>query len=451
MVTALDAARSLQDQYGVPDPNRARRSGPELVQTPSATQRWPEPVAEEALYGLAGDIVRAIQPNTEADPAAILLNFLTYYGNVVGRDPHAVAEEARHGANLYVVQVGETAKARKGSANSHIKALFERVEPDWTDGHIQGGLSSGEGLLWAVRDTIYKVEAIREHGKLTGEHQTVPVETGVEDKRLLVIESEFASVLKVMGREGNTLSTLVRQAWDSGTLRTMTKNSPAVATGAHISIIGHITKDELVRHLTDTERSNGFANRFLWACTRRAQILPEGGGRPEYGDLVRQLRENIQRARNIGEIARDDETRQLWAGIYEGLSDGKPGLFGKMVARAEAQVLRLSVVYAILDGSGTIRQPHLMAALAVWAYVEESIKFIFGDATGDPIADRILESLSDRGELTRTEISYLFKRNTDSSRISTALNLLATTNRAELEMRPPEDGKGRSAEVWKLK
>ncbi len=32
---------------------------------------WPEPLADEAFYGLAGDIVRTIEPHTEADPAAL--------------------------------------------------------------------------------------------------------------------------------------------------------------------------------------------------------------------------------------------------------------------------------------------------------------------------------------------------------------------------------------------
>ena len=88
-------------------------------------------------------------------------------------------------------------------------------------------------------------------------------------KRLAVAEGEFANVLKVMAREGNTLSPVLRSAWDYGNLRSMTKNSEARATGAHISIIGHITKDELRRLLTETEQANGFGNRFLWLAVRR--------------------------------------------------------------------------------------------------------------------------------------------------------------------------------------
>src|SRR5215469_1212858 len=89
------------------------------------------------------------------------------------------------------------------------------------------------------------------------------IDPGVADKRLLVIESEFARTMMVIRRDGNTLSPVIRDAWDRGALAILTKNSPAQATGAHISIIGHITTDELRRNLDSTALTNGFANRFL--------------------------------------------------------------------------------------------------------------------------------------------------------------------------------------------
>jgi hypothetical protein len=132
--------------------------------------------------------------------------------------------------------------------------------------------------MWAVRDPIEKTEVVREKGKPTKETITYEADPGVIDKRLLVMEPEFASVLQVMAREKNTLSAILRQAWDStGVLRTLTKNSPVKATDANVSISGHITKDELLRHLTETEAANGFGNRFLWFCSKRAPVSTGGG------------------------------------------------------------------------------------------------------------------------------------------------------------------------------
>ena len=149
-------------------------------------------------------------------------------------------------------------------------------------------LSSGEGLIWAVRDEIEKQEPIRDKKKTITGYQTVIEDKGVADKRLLVIEPEFASVLRVAGRDGNTLSTVYRQAWDSGLLRVLNKNSPVKATGAHISIIGHITRDELLMELSNNDKVNGFGNRNLWLCVQRSKFLPDGGDvdRLDLGPLI---------------------------------------------------------------------------------------------------------------------------------------------------------------------
>src|SRR5437588_5491929 len=93
------------------------------------------------------------------------------------------------------------------------------------------------------------------------------------DRRLMVVEPEFATILKVASREGNTISAIIRQAWDTGDLRVMTRNAPLEATDTHISLIAHVTDQELKRLLTTTEAANGFANRFLMAVVQRSKLL----------------------------------------------------------------------------------------------------------------------------------------------------------------------------------
>jgi hypothetical protein len=53
---------------------------------------------------------------------------------------------------------------------------------------------------------------------------------------LAIVESEFAGALTVARRDGNILSRVLRDAWDRGDLATLTKSSPARATGAHVSL-----------------------------------------------------------------------------------------------------------------------------------------------------------------------------------------------------------------------
>ena len=408
---------------------------------------WPRPVGQAALYGLAGDIVSTVEPHTEADPAAVLVQLLVAFGNVVGRTPHFVAESDRHYPNLYVALVGETAKGRKGSSWGHIPRLFglaagprkagfvpNRSTVDPLSLTVSSGLSSGEGLIWAVRDAI-------KTGKDKG--------PGVPDKRLVVLESEFASPLRVMERDGNTLSPVIRHAWDSGDLATLTKNSPARATGAHISIIGHVTKDELLRELSRTEAANGFANRFLWVCVRRSKVLPEGGNLTD--DLLRPLADRLGAAirfgRAVRRMERDQDARVLWATVYPDLSEGKPGLLGAVIARAEAQVMRLACIYALLDESNEIHTVHLEAALAIWRYAEESARFVFGDALGDPVADDILRALRTAGSagMTRTQIRDLFGRNRKGQDVGRALSALAERGLATHTAEPTG---GRTTERW---
>jgi hypothetical protein len=264
----------------------------------------------------------------------------------------------------------------------------------------------------------------------------------------VVIEAEFASTLRVLEREGNTLSAIIRRAWENGNLTSLTKNSPARATGAHISIIGHVTRQELVRYLSTTEAGNGFGNRYLWLCVRRSKCLPEGGRAHavDFAPLMRKLREAVNFASQAREIQRDDAARRAWAEVYPELSEGKPGLLGSMIARAEAQTMRLACLYALLDCSPVVRHEHLLAALALWEYCEASARHIFGDTLGYPLADEILRELRQAPEgLTRSEISGLFSRNRRANDIGRALGALFESGLAHFER---ETTPGRPAERW---
>jgi len=227
-----------------------------------------------------------------------------------------------------------------------------------------------------------------------------------------VLETEFAGTLQVMGREGNILSPVVRDAWDTGGLSQLVKNDPATATGAHISIIGHITAEELRRYLTATQMGNGFANRFLFFYVRRTKCLSRGGGTPEnLSGLCAELDASLTFARAREEIGMEDEAWTIWDAVYEPLSNGKPGLFGAAIARAEAHVRRLAAIEAVLDSRDAVTPDHLLAAIAIWQYCEQSAYCIFGDQLGDPDADTLLRALADHdGAMSQTEVSSLFGR-----------------------------------------
>ena len=406
---------------------------------------WPAPVSDAAYHGLIGKIVNLVLPHTESDPFALFLQIIAAIGNVVGRSAHFKMEDTKHYLNLFVVIVRDTAKSRKGTSLQRMLQILKLASPDWSKDNVTFcGFSSGEGVIHATRDPTFKPK--KQKGSDIAEMEMD--DPGISDKRLLVVESEFASVIKITSREGNTLSALLRNAWDRGDLGTLTKNSPEKSTGAHISFIGHITRQELRRYLHTTDAVNGFGNRILWAMVKRSKSLPRGGSLKDsdFHELVPELRSIIEVAKNIEEMTFDDQTWELWDELYVVLSADRPGLFGSMTARAEPQVLRLSAIYALMDRSQVIRREHLKAALAIWQYAQDSCEHIFGSYLEDHVAQRIIDALKKLPlGLSRTEIRDLFSGKIAADRMDNALEILRGMG---LAISRKEITAGRPTEKW---
>jgi hypothetical protein len=411
------ASQSENASAGGPDDDDA-------TPLPLPSRCWPAPPDDAAYHGLAGAIVGTFKPETESDPFALLGLVLVGFGSVVGRGPFYLVESTYHRVNENAVLAGDTALGRKGTAADRIRALLAEVDPEWAGARILGGLSSGEGLIAAVGDPTWKLHDIRDNGRVV-DQQRVISEPGVEDKRLLVLETEFGGTLRALEREGNRLSALLRSAWDGSTLSTMTK-VPRTATGAHISIVGHITVEELRALLSEIDAANGLANRFLWLCVRRSKCLPHGGRAVDLKPLAKRLAAALEHARSVGRMAMTPGARSLWEDEYQRLTSPPPGVLGLVTSRAAPHTIRLAMIYALLDRTALITDDHLRAALAVWDAAARSAAFIFGMRLADPKADRILAALREApGGLTRSEIrSGVFGRNLPAERIKTALGLL---------------------------
>jgi Protein of unknown function (DUF3987) len=270
--------------------------------------------------------------------------------------------------------------------------------------------------------------------------------------------------LKAMSRDSSTLSEVLRQCWDSGNLRTLNRKDPLKATGAHISVVAHITPADVRRHLDETDSANGFANRFLWVCARRSKLLPEGGDvfAIDWAPIQGRLADAVAFARDTTgadwtlddsggcgrRMKRDPAARKAWNAIYEELSAGKPGLLGKVLSRAEAQVMRLACLYALLDCSAEVRPEHLIAALAVWDYCTDSARLVFGEGMGDPDAEKLLAALKEAdGGLTRTQISSdVFGKNKKTAEVAGLLGDLLTQGLIHRVTQPAP--KGRPVEKW---
>lgn len=376
---------------------------------------WPV-LGAEALYGLAGEIVAVLEPHTEADPAALLVSLLVEFGALIGSGPHAVAGSAQHPARLFAVLVGETSKGRKGTAAQDVGRVTSRVDPDFHRERRLNGFGSGEVLVDTVRGNL----------------------ESAQDARLLVLEPEFARILTTAKRDGSSLSPIIRQAWDGGRLAARSRAATAVADTSHVCILAHISADELRAKLTDTDIAGGFANRFLFVCVRRSKLLPSGGSLEdrELEDFVRKFALFARDARTVGTMTRTPAADQLWTELYYEMDSDEPGgLLAAVIGRDAPQVLRLSVAYALMDGSKSIDVAHVRAAWAVWQYCRASAAYIFGERLGDHVADELLRALRAAGDegLDGRERHALFQGHASKKQIDTACELLVSSGVAVME------------------
>lgn len=416
--------------------------------TEALPAQWPEPLRPEAFYGLAGDIVQSIEPHTEAHPAAMLAQTLVAFGSVIGRGPHWMHGATRHALNLFTGIVGDTGTG-KGSGLDQVMDIFRDVDLEWgRNPNMYAGLASGEGFIHMVRDPVSRR---KKDGELAVE------DPGVEDKRLLLVQPEFAQVLQVLERQGNTLATKLRNAWDGKPLANNSLSSHLTATDAHISLVVHSTSDDLRDLMRRTMILNGFGNRFLWVCSRRMNAKPFGGVLPETDRtaLLVRLRDAVEFANGLKQLRRGGRmvfgrrATNLWVSAYNTTlaRDSENPTTG----RAMPQVRRIACIYALMDCAEWVREEHLSAALETWRYCADSARFIFGGVRkSDPVAEKALDALrANRAGLTRKEIYInVFSGNKSADEITRVLQSLLKQGQARVRSEAAGAKGGRPAERW---
>jgi hypothetical protein len=408
---------------------------------------WPV-LDEAAYYGLAGEVVNTLLPNTEGPKPALLLQYLASAGNAIGRKPYYRLASVNHYPNLFVIIAGRTARSRKGTSAQDIRLVMESADPGWVRDNVKSGISSGEGIIHKVRDPQF------EWDKKT--QTLVCVDPGITDKRMLLDEREFSSTIGKMKQETNIVSEVLRKAWDCypPVLQTMPKHKPSVATEPLISMVAHITIDELRQRLDKLSITDGFGNRFLYACVDRSKLLAHGGNHdPDVIDaLGTKTREAIAAAQAMDRLTMSSDAAALWEKIYNDTENIEltSGLIDHITARAAPQTIRLAMLYALLDGSAQITVPHLSAARALWRFCETSAHYIFENLSSDRIADTILRELKDArpdGMNQRDLLHDVFGRNVHAHEIKQALRKLEAAGKVR-RVQKTRGGVGRLGAIW---
>jgi len=415
-------------KYPAGQPPIILATGSGATPVPRLEPEWPEPLNAAAYHGPLGAMVRAVEEHTEADPVGILGTLLTDVACLLG-DARTIHQGAWHAPRLFTVLVGDTAFGRKGTATSLSRDILKLIEPDYYR-LLVAGLGSGEGLVNRLR----RLKA-----------------DGGTERRALVMDSEFGRLLAVMGREGSTLSPILRDAWDGAPLgRTLARQDDLIHEH-HVCLMAHVTMRELRARLAGVERDNGFANRFLWLLVRRQRLVPfpQPPERLVTG-LWAPVARAIAQAQTPRSMSWTADAADAWEAFYaEQAEQRHAGMLAAIAARSEAQVTRLALTYALIDAADAIDVPHLEAAREVWRYAVDSARCIFGDSTGNRHAD-VLRSWLERGdEVTWTEAKRELGLRTAAD-ISEVVDVLLSLDLVELAERPHPTG-GRAVRVIRSK
>lgn len=398
----------------VPHEPRTTQEAPLTVEggldEPDHHRNAPRP-DEACLYGLVGDIARAGATTTEANPYAIALNALAFLGCCLGRGAYLPIGNTYHHPRLFTMHVGRSGRGRKGDAMSllhRVDMALRKLDPYLAPQVHQGGLSTREGLAFLIHD-----------GYRDGKNEVEPV----HDKRLWVIESEFANVLQQTKRDGNTLSAALRDCWDGGAIKPATKSNRISASFPHVSLSASVTPAELLGLMTARELTNGFANRFLTIFAERMKLLafPQATPQEAVDALAQRVAEVLRFAGADRWVERDQHRMHLSpnaAKAYEALyrRELNHQQFGPLVTglleRRAPVLLRIAMLLALTDLSFVIEEQHITAAWAWVCYWTDSVRFIFSSGAEEhaqqhvtEAANKIVAFLRQHGRKSRTEIS----------------------------------------------
>lgn len=414
----------------------------ESIPLPEPPALPPRPTLALA-HGVIGDFMRRVEFETEAHPVALGLTVLVALGNAIHRGPHFYVGRTRHHVNLFAAIVGNTGAGRKGTGLDIVRDCIRAADEFWSEVCQSPNLTSGEGVVDALRDRVTKIVPVK--GK-PGEFEEVVVDPGVEDKRLLITAAELVGAFRCGNRENSILSQTLREAWDGKTLRTMAKTAARIATDPHLSIIGHCTRNELVRVVREGDVFGGSMNRFLWCLSDRARLLPHGGDLDDLGTVPQRIADVVQFAKGVERMRRTPEADQLWERVYSELVTARGSdVLAAVLSRGEAQTLRLSMLFALAARRAEITAEDLAAAVDLWRYCRASAEAIFGQVH-DKLFHRVVDAIREAPGITRSKLHARLGWKLGSTQLVETLGRVRAAGLATAER---EQTGGRPTERWR--
>ncbi|WP_158102238.1 DUF3987 domain-containing protein [Streptomyces cacaoi] len=362
------------------------------------------------------------------------------------------AEPFEQPINLWFLVMGETGEGRKGTAHSAAEQMLRHVDENFWKRHLTPSLSSGEGLIYAVRDGMDEEEIERREAS----DKPGKIDYGVHDKRLLVISTEFATIMAK--GQGGTLGPVLRDAWDGKDLAILTMDSH-YATAPHITLIGQVTPEEFAARLRPGELAGGTYNRLLPTFVHKVRDLPwperPEGHKEQLLKFAARFRDAVTFGRTGCEVRFSRAAKDFYTGsIYPEYvnSSGDSEVMKQFTTRRLPYLVRVAAAYALVEQHERVEVEDLVAAKSVVDYAIESARYVLSkhqvakthsrqadkpriDIEDD--AQKLIEELrrnqSEGGEgINRTELYALFgwrrnKREIDEILQATSGHVTATS------------------------
>lgn len=384
---------------------------------PTSTSAAPAPVfPDAAMPGPWRRLVKLWEPWTEAHPASIVLPALIACG-VHGAEGVRLGQQR---AVEYFALVGPSTIGRKDTG-VRIATDFAQLVGCATPKF--GTAGSGEGIWYTLRDA-------------EGD------DPGVDDKRLLLVDTEMGGTLAAGHRSGSTVLPAMLSLWDTGSKQPLTKRDRLSVTDAHFSYIGLTTPAQFVRHVTLEDRENGFLQRLLIGYVLKVRDVPPS--RAMNPDPDRQELEAVAQdvADRMAEAVSRGRRWTLSAAAAALLDAEAPELVDPArpeTARAVPHVLRLAMLYALTvpptddDDEvrpGVVAPSHVRAAICAWLYCAESAAVALAS---DDKLEKLVTFARDAGDngLSRSDVHRLFGNNLGA----TELEALLVRGRAQGRLR----------------
>jgi hypothetical protein len=298
------------------------------------------------------------------------------------------------------------------------------------------GVSSGEGLIFAIRDPRRGCGEDKERD-----------DPGVAEKRLLINMSEFGSVLALVRRFGSTLSSVLRDLYDCKRVETGAKVSPVRCTEPFVSVSASITPRELTGLLFDEKdiaasADNGFGNRFFYAFVARNKLVAHPARTENRDALTRTIAENVRKV--YAELkplrgflstpieftpeARDLYEREIYKPV-DGLQAASPNA-DRLFGRLTAHLRKIAAILAVIAGESRVSVGALEAAVAWVEYGAATVNVIASTvedrrrmkrlgANGEAILRALKDLKADVKAVSQREVKR--KTNLDAKRFKSAV------------------------------